>query len=142
MGQLHGDTVETRLLTPRRPDAGFTLMEVMIAMVILSIMILGFQAAFTGRLLSTVNAQDRRTVALQLAAERVRAVQLDPFYTALEARYEVVEATLPSFPGYGRSTRVDRTSTTTGGDVTKVTVTVTHPRLPKPVTRTLVLAAP
>jgi prepilin-type N-terminal cleavage/methylation domain-containing protein len=140
MGQLHGDAVEARLLTPRRPDAGFTLMEVLIAMVILSIMILGFQATFSGRLLSTVHAEDRRTVALQLAAERVRAVQLDPVYTALETRYETVEATLPGFPGYGRSTRVERT--TTGGDMTKVTVTVTHPRLPKPVTRTLVVAAP
>ena len=140
MGQLHGDTVEARLLTPRRPDAGFTLLEVLIAMVILSIMILGFQAAFAGRLLSTVNAEDRRTVALQLAAERVRAVQLDPVYTALEARYEAAEPTLANFPGYARSTRVDRT--TTDGDMTKVTVTVTHPRLPKPVVRTLVVAAP
>ncbi len=140
MGQLHGDTVEARLLTPGRPDAGFTLLEVLISMVILSIMILGFQAAFAGRLLSTVHAEDRRTVALQLAAERVRAVQLDPVYTALETRYEAVEASLPNFPGYGRSTRVERT--TTAGDMTTVTVTVTHPRLPKPVTRTLVVAAP
>jgi prepilin-type N-terminal cleavage/methylation domain-containing protein len=140
--------VEARLLTPRRPgagftlmpNAGFTLMEVLIAMVILSIMILGFQAAFAGRLLSTVHAEDRRTVALQLAAERVRAVQLDPVYTALEARYEAVESSLPGFPGYGRSTRVDRT--TAGGDMTTVTVTVTHARLARPVTRTLVLAAP
>jgi len=110
-------------------------------MVILSIMILGFQAAFAGRLLSTVNAEDRRTVALQLAAERVRAVQLDPVYSALETRYETTEATLANFPGYARSTRVDRT-VNTSGDVTKVTVTVTHPRLSRSVTRTLVLAAP
>jgi Tfp pilus assembly protein PilV len=115
-------------------------MEVLIAMVILSIMILGFQAAFAGRLLSTVHAEDRRTVALQLAAERVRAVQLDPVYTALETRYEAVEVSLPDFPGYGRSTRVDRT--VAGGDMTRVTVTVTHARLARPVTRTLVLAAP
>lgn len=141
MGQLHGDTVEARLLTPGRPDAGFTLLEVLISMVILSIMILGFQAAFAGRLLSTVHAEDRRTVALQLAVERVRAVQLDPVYTALETRYETVEATLANFPGYARSTRVDRT-VNTAGDLTTVTVTVTHPRLQKPVTRTLVVAAP
>jgi prepilin-type N-terminal cleavage/methylation domain-containing protein len=140
MGQLHGGPVEARLLTPPRRDAGFTLLEVLIAMVILSIMILGFQAAFAGRLLSTVNAEDRRTVALQLAAERVRAVQLDPVYTALETRYETTEATLPNFAGYRRATRVDRT--TTGGDYTTVTVTVTHPRLARPVTRTLVVAAP
>lgn len=140
MGQLHGGPVEARLLTAPRRDAGFTLLEVLIAMVILSIMILGFQAAFAGRLLSTVNAEDRRTVALQLAAERVRAVQLDPVYAALETRYETTEATLASFPGYRRATRVDRT--TTGGDYTTVTVTVTHARLARPVTRTLVVAAP
>ena len=141
MGQLHGDTVEARVLTPRRLDAGFTLMEVLIAMVILSIMILGFQAAFAGRLLTTVNAEDRRSVALQLAVERVRAVQLDPVYTALETRYEATESSLTNFPGYGRATRVDRI-VNTSGDLTTVTVTVTHPRLAKPVTRTLVLAAP
>lgn len=125
----------------RRADGGFTLLEVLIAMVILSVMVLGFQAAFTGRLLRDVDTEDRRTVAMQLAAERLRAAQLDPVYGALEARYAGTEATLSGYPGYRRTTRVVRTSTATL-DYKTLTVTVEHPRMPRPVSRTLVVAAP
>lgn len=146
MGQLHGGHVEAPVLTPGdaprpRADGGFTLLEVLIAMVILSIMILGFQAAFTGRLLRDVNTEDRRTVAMQLAAERLRAAQLDPVYGALETRYGATEANITNFPGYRRTTQVVRTQTTTL-DYKTLTVTVEHPRMPRPVKRTLVVAAP
>jgi prepilin-type N-terminal cleavage/methylation domain-containing protein len=146
VGQLHGGHVEARLLTrggarAPRADGGFTLLEVLISMVILSIMILGFQAAFTGRLLRDVNTEDRRTVAMQLAAERLRAAQLDPVYGALEARYAATEATITSYPGYKRTTQVVRTLTATL-DYKTLTVTVEHPRMPRPVKRTLVVAAP
>ena len=129
--------MEARLLARR--DAGFTLLEVMVSMVILGVLLLGFQAAFTGKLLRDVNTQDRRTVALQIAAERLRAVQLDPVYGQLEARYAADETLTGTHAGYRRVTTVQRTQNQQL-DYKTVTVTVTHPRMAPAVRKTLVVA--
>lgn len=132
--------MEEKLLTPRA-DAGFTLMEVLVAMVILGIVLIGFQAAATDRMIRDLSSTDRRTIALQLAVERLRAVQLDPVYPALEARYAGSEASLAGAPGFTRATAVTRT---VNGlvEYKTVTVTVQHPQLSQPVKRTLIIAAP
>lgn len=132
--------MEAKLLKPSR-EAGFTLMEVMVALVILGVVMLGFQAAATGRLLQDVAGHDRRTVAAQLASERLRAVQLDPVYTELERRYAETRAAVPDFAGFRRSTRFE-TRVSGTAEYKVLTVTVEHDRLARPARRTLVIAAP
>lgn len=132
--------MEERILT-RRPDAGFTLIEVMVSMVILAIVLVSFQAAATQRLLGDMKVQDTRNAAVQLAADRIRQVQLDPVYNELTTRYNATEAAIAGYPGFTRVTTV--TQTATGGqDYVTVTVEVTRPGLAVPVKRTVVIAAP
>lgn len=131
--------MENRVL--RRPDAGFTLVEVMISMVILGIVLVGFQAAATQRLVGDLQLQDIRSAAVQLAADRIRAVQLDPVYNELALRYAGTEATIANYPGYRRVTTVAQT-VSGGNDFTTVTVQVTRQGLRSPVYRSVVVAAP
>ena len=126
---------------PLLRNGGFTLLEVLIAMVILGITLLGVQAAMTDRLVQDVGLQDRRTIALQLAVDRLQAVQMDPVYSALEARYAGTENAIPNFPRYVRTTSIVRT-VNGSSDFKTVTVTVTRPGLPQPVSRSVTVAAP
>jgi prepilin-type N-terminal cleavage/methylation domain-containing protein len=132
--------MENRVLT-RRADAGFTLVEVMVSMVILAIVLVGFQAAATQRLLGDLQVQDTRNAAVQLAADRLRVVQLDPVYNELFNRYNGRETAIPGYPGFTRVTTVAQT-VSGGNDFTTVTVQVTRPGLAVPVQRSTVIAAP
>jgi len=131
--------MEDRVL--RRADAGFTLIEVMISMVILGIVLVGFQAAATQRLVGDLQVQDIRNAATQLAADRVRAVQLDPVYNELALRYAGTETTIPNYPGFKRVTTVAQT-VATGNNYTTVTVQVSRTGLKNTVYRSVVIAAP
>lgn len=131
--------MDQRILSDRR--AGFTLVEVLIAMVILGIVLLGAQAALTDRLARDVGQQDKRTVAIQLAMNRLQAVQLDPVYNALSTTYGGTESEPDNLPGFRRVTTVRR-MLQDSADFTMVTVRVEHPGLPEPVSRTLTIGAP
>ena len=132
----------TRLLSARGEE-GFTLLEVLIAMVILSVALLGAQAALTDRLVRDVHREDRRVVAMQLAADRMQAVQMDPMYVQLTTRYQGTETGMAGFADFTRKTTVVRTLNAAQRiDYSTVTVTVSHPQLTPDVTRTLILAAP
>ncbi|HEU0051542.1 MAG TPA: prepilin-type N-terminal cleavage/methylation domain-containing protein [Longimicrobium sp.] len=134
--------METELLRRRRLGReGFTLIEAMISMVLLGIVLISFQAVAADRMIGDLQRNDRRTVALQLAVDRVRAVQLDPVYTALASRYAGTENPVSGFPGYSRTTALTRTQSGRV-DYYTVTVTVNHAQLTRPVKRTLVIAAP
>jgi prepilin-type N-terminal cleavage/methylation domain-containing protein len=120
-----------------RGKSGFTLVEVMIALVILMVVVVGFMSA-SGKLMHTVAVNDRR-----LAYDRIEMVRLDPRYTKLESLYVATETSFPTLPGYTRITQM----TLVGGptaptDHKKVTVTVTGPGLLAPVKRTTTVAAP
>lgn len=133
--------MENRVLE-RRADAGFTLLEVMISMVILGFVLVGFQAAATQRLVGDLQLQDTRNVAVQLAADRIRAVQLDPVYNELFNRYNGTENPVAGYPGFKRVTLVSQTLVGTL-DYTTVTVTVSRATgLKAPIFRTVVIAAP
>ena len=122
---------------------GFTIVEILLSLLLLSFVVLGFQAA-TGEIIHYAAQSDRALVAVQLAEDRLELIRLDPDYEALEARYEGVE-TLTDFPGLTRSTVIARTETTvpTGLlDYHRITVTVSGSGLRSPAARTLVVAAP
>lgn len=121
---------------------GFTLIEVMMALVILAIVILGM-ATTTAQVLHVVTLSDRNAAAIQLVDGRVEEIQMDPDYNGLDSAYAGIESSFPTLPGYTRETRIARI----GGlgqtqDYKKITVTVTGPGLDGPVSRTVAVAAP
>ena len=123
---------------------GFTIVEILLALLLLSFMVMGFQAA-TGEIIHYAAQSDRQAVAVQLVEDRLDLIRLDPDYGELEARYETAEATLEDYPGLSRTTEIVHTyqEQSTGVlDYLKVTVTVSGGSLREPVARTIVIGAP
>ena len=118
---------------------GFTLVEIMVALVILCVVILGF-ASTTGRFMNQVTTSTQQATAIQLAEDRVELIRIDPNYTGLETIYAKTE-TFPALPGFTRTTTILRT-TTGGNDYKTITVQVTGPGIAVPVSRTVTVAAP
>ena len=129
----------------RRPARrGFTLVEVLLALVLLGFMVMGFQAA-TGEIIHYAAQSDREAVAVQLVEDRLDLIRLDPYYEGLESRYEAGPVELADYPGLTRETEIVRVlqQEPTGVlDYTTITVTVAGGSLRKPVTRTVVVGAP
>lgn len=133
-------------------DAGFSLYEVMIALVIVMISALGAHAMITTRFTGTANRVDHQTTAMQIVEDRLAQVQAHPAYGTLTATFGEATATpVPGYAGFSRQTIVSRTTTlipATGRtrDLTMVTVTV-QPTVAganafAPVARTIAVAAP
>lgn len=123
---------------------GFTIIEILLALLLLSFMVMGFQAA-TGEIIAYAARSDREVVAVQLVEDRLDLIRLDPEYAQLESRYEGTDSALVDYPDLVRTTEIVRTNTmeSTGElDYVKVTVTVSGPSLRAPVARTVVIGAP
>lgn len=123
---------------------GFTIVEILLALLLLSFVVLGFQAA-TGEIINYSAQSDRDALAVQLAEDQLELIRLDPEYEQLESRYEGVEEDLSGFPGLTRRTVMARTQATleTGVlDYLRITVTLEGGGLPDPMARTIVVAAP
>lgn len=125
-----------------RSKQGFTLVEVMIALVILMVVVVGFMST-SSRLMHTVAINDRQEAAIRLAYDRIEMVRLEPRYTKLESLFVATETSFPTLPGFTRVTAMSLV----GGpgqptDHKKVTVTITGPGLLAPVKRTTTVAAP
>lgn len=128
-----------------RSRDGFTLVEVIVALMLLSVVALSVGAA-TGRLASSSALDGQLMTAIDLANERLNRAQGDPSYALLEARHAGTEATLPSFPGLQRVTTVQRVVQTMPDgrqlDYKIIEVTVTGAGLASPVTRRTIVGAP
>jgi len=123
---------------------GMTLIEIMIALTILATVLLGMgQFAFN---FSRVERQsEARTIAVNLAQQRLSQVRASPNYSGMEASFAGTEATITGFPGYQRTTAIVHTGgalPTYTTDYKTVTVTVTSSALKSTVTKTVVVAAP
>lgn len=132
--------MEARVL--RRRSGGFTLIEIMIALVILAVVVLGLATA-TAQVVHVVTLSDRNAAAIQLADSRIEEIQMNPNYNAIDTLFAGAETSFPNHPGYSRETTISRV----GGlgqsqDYKKVTVTVNGPGLSDPVSRTITVAAP
>ena len=126
-----------------RGEAGFSMIEVLVAMVILAIVMLGLQATITDRVVRTVGTETRRATANQLAKDRIARIQIDPQYLSLEARYEGTESPVADAPLFSRSTRIVRSPRPlVDGDFKTVTVRVWGVGMPDTVSRTTVISAP
>jgi prepilin-type N-terminal cleavage/methylation domain-containing protein len=121
---------------------GFSLIEVMLAVVILGIVLVGV-ARYTGQFLHTVSTSTVRTVAAEVARERISLVDMDPSYTTLGATWA---GTQTGFPGYPNMTRVTTVSRVTGNapprDYTIVTVRVSEPTMGQFIDVTTTVAQP
>lgn len=123
---------------------GFTIVEILLALLLLSFTVMGFQAA-TGEIIHFAAQSDRQAVAMQLAEDRLDLIRLDPDYGALESRYEMAPTQLQDYPDLTRATEIVRTreQQATGVlDYVTITVTVAGSGLRAPVARTIVVGAP
>jgi prepilin-type N-terminal cleavage/methylation domain-containing protein len=124
-------------------ERGMTLIEIIIALTILAVVILGM-GQFAFNFSRTERQSEARTIAVFLADQRLSEIRSSPNYSGIDSTYGVTEATITGFTGYARSTTIVHT----GGprpqtnDYKTVTVTVTAPTLATPVKKTIVVAAP
>jgi prepilin-type N-terminal cleavage/methylation domain-containing protein len=126
----------------RRPKGGFTIVEVIVALVILSAAVLGL-AASASSLTTHASRAELRTMALYSVAHRIAIIELDTRYADLEGLYAATESDVLAVPGYTRTTVVDHfTPTTPAADYKVVTVSVSGPMLATPVTHRLLVTAP
>ena len=129
---------------PAPGPRGVTLIEVMISVVILSTVLLGM-----GRYLvdfsKAVRRSEARTIAINLAAQRISEIRSSPNYAGLETSYATSETSIPGFAGYTRATTIAHVGgprPTYTNDYKTVTVVVSSPSLATPITKTIVVAAP
>ena len=127
------------MLTAR---GGFTVVEVIVALVILTTAVLGLAGSAT-RLTAAAATAEVRAQAVYAADDRIGRIEMDRRYALLDSLYEAVENGVPG-PGFVRSTTVEHIQVTSPDtlDYLMVTVNVTGPGLTVPVKRTLVVAAP
>jgi prepilin-type N-terminal cleavage/methylation domain-containing protein len=125
----------------KRPSRkGFTLVEVLIALVMLSVVLLA-AAGSTTRYLSLITKNRIKIQAAAVADAQIANVRVSPAYDSLSVRFDSTRSGIP-FPGYSRVTRVVRTGAGTPSDQTKIMVTVTGPELASPIVRYATIAAP
>ncbi|MFL5448890.1 MAG: type II secretion system protein J [Gemmatimonadales bacterium] len=121
-------------------SAGFTLVEVLIALAMLSVVLLA-AAASTTKYLGVITRNRMRIQAAAVADAQIAKVRVSPAYDSLTVRFDSTRSGVP-FAGYTRSTRVIRTGAGSTTDVTKIRVTVSGPELSSPVVRYATIAAP
>lgn len=120
------------------PRRAMTLMEVMVAMVILTGALLGMGRFITSFSHSTADGALSST-ASDLVLDRLEFVKASRPYANLPS-FIATEVAIPNYPGFTRQTQVLRTNNATT-DYTAVTVTVTHPSLSRPVKKTTIIGA-
>lgn len=120
---------------------GFTLIEIIVAIVMLSFILLGVVGS-TMRLETAIRGQERRTLAIELAEERIAQIQIDPDYGTLEERYVGEDRPVAEHSEFVRAT-VAREVLGADGEEHKVfTVAVDGPGVGETVERTILVAAP
>lgn len=123
---------------------GMTLLEIIIALTILAVVILGM-GQFAFNFSRTERQSEARTIAVELADQRLAEVRASPNYAGIDSTFGVTETTIAGFPGYQRQTTVVHTGgprPTYTNDYKTITVRVTSPALASPITKTVVVAAP
>ncbi len=124
---------------------GFTLVEMIIALLILTTAVLGIGAS-AGSMAQTAGTAEVDALALQAVEDKISSIMLDPRYQWLDSLYAGSESTIVGLDQYTRDTDVTRYQLTgTGGrmiDYTRITVTVDGPGTAESVARSLVLGAP
>ena len=116
-----------------------TLIEVIIAMVILSGVVLGMGSYVTKFARGGAEASIRST-ASDLVSDRLEQIKACGKYSTLEATYAGTESSLAGFPGYSRSTVIQRVNTP-AVDYKVITVTVSNVALSSPIKKTTMISS-
>ncbi|MDT8368567.1 MAG: prepilin-type N-terminal cleavage/methylation domain-containing protein [Longimicrobiales bacterium] len=129
------------MLTRRAPTNGFTIVEVVIALTILSVAILGMGASVGGLSRSAAEAEIE-AIAVESLDDRLVQIRMDPRYALLDSIYSGTETDTP-YPGATRVTTVTRVRTTNPDlDFMRIFVRVTLPEIQTPLSRQIVVGAP
>jgi type IV pilus modification protein PilV len=123
---------------------GLTLVEVIIAMLILTVVLLGM-GNFAVKFTRAVQNSDARTIAVALADQKLSEIRASPNYTGLETNFNGTENSITGFTGYTRVTQIVRSGgsrPTYTDDYKTVTISVTAPGIASTIKKTIVVAAP
>ena len=123
---------------------GFTLIETLVALVLMGVVVLGIQGT-TARMITATTRSNAEVLAMQLAEDRIDLIRMDPQFDSIASRYGGKEIDIASWPGYTRQTLAAVRRDSTANGITqwiKVTVTVIGPGLHLPFTRTVTIGAP
>jgi prepilin-type N-terminal cleavage/methylation domain-containing protein len=123
---------------------GVTLIEVMIAMSILTIVLLGM-SRFAWNFTRAVQQSEARTIGVNLIDQKLSEIRSAPNYAGLETAYNGSEPSIVGFTGYARATTITHTGgprPTYTNDYKTITVSVTAPGIANPIKKTIVVAAP
>jgi prepilin-type N-terminal cleavage/methylation domain-containing protein len=126
------------MIVRTRRRSGMTLIEVMIALVILTGALLGMGKFITSFSHATSDGA-LSSVASDLVLDRLETIKGSTLYASLDA-YAVTETAITGFAGYRRVTLVTRTLDATQ-DYKAITVTVSNPALSTPVKKSTIIAA-
>jgi len=121
-----------------------SLVEVIIALGILAVVVLGM-GQFAFNFSRTERQAEARTIAVNLCDQKLSEIRAAPNYSAIDTAYGKSEATIDGFAGYSRVTTIVHTGgplPTFTNDYKTVTVTVSSAALSKPISKTIVVAAP
>jgi prepilin-type N-terminal cleavage/methylation domain-containing protein len=115
----------------RQSRKGFSLIEVLVALVILTVVLTGL-GRFVGKFIHGVTTSSARTTAAEVARSRIERIKADPRYTTLTTLFgSGASADTTGFPGFARMRRrtfvVRDQSGTPARDWTTITVKVTDP---------------
>lgn len=126
----------------RKARKGMTLVEVLVALTILSVVMLGL-GTFTTNFARTVSEAGIKSTASDLVADRLEVVKSGSRYDLLESQFQGTESTIAGHPGFTRRTRILHVggSPMDSVDYKVVTVEVQAPRLSKPVRKSTVISS-
>lgn len=127
-------------------NRGFSLVEVLVALVMLALLVVGL-SRFTGGFVGSTGRSAAYNVATLVARERLDLVLADPRYTRLSALYGACAGTdSTGFPGYPRMVRRTMVCRDQSGspprDLTTITVRVSDPGMQDTVALTGSVARP
>jgi type IV pilus assembly protein PilV len=118
-------------------DEGFTLIEVMIGMVILTIISLGL-LSLTVMTTRGSTTSHKITTATMLAQDKIEQIKRLGYVNANTVAPPEAYGTIPNFPGFQRETLVE--NHTPAANVKTVTVTVSWVSATRPVTSRTIIA--
>jgi prepilin-type N-terminal cleavage/methylation domain-containing protein len=124
-----------------KPRRGMTLVEVIVAMVLLSGSLLAM-GAFVARYANVTGSTTIRAEANELVADRLEEVKGALQYSTIEAVFAKTEPSIPNHPGFRRVTLVTHTGGTGPSlyDYKSVTVIVTAPALKNPAKKSTIIS--
>lgn len=128
-----------------RNEEGFALVELMIAVLILTVAVLGV-AGSTSSMSMRANAADIRSEALQAVDDQISRISVDPRYDLMDSLYAGTDTIVAGLPGFSRVTAIDTVELgLPSGDTIqfrRVKVSVAGPTLPNGISRSVVIGTP